>query len=83
MLICEKFNVYFDKHNKWTIMFEDKKGRLIHMMAIPPYLGDRIDIVTNKDIEAGYQLGIDVFIIEIRSGNPKLKLIDHGKIVEL
>ena len=81
MLQTEKFNAYFEK-NKWNLRFTDKNGRLIHMIAIPPTDGSRIDIITNNKLNAGYNFDTDIFIIEIINGTPTFICTDKGNILK-
>jgi len=72
MIIAENFNAYLDPKNKWTIIFEDKKGRIISYCAIPPTKGNRTDIITHDKILNGYTFGIDAIIILIINGEPSI-----------
>ena len=63
--------IYIDPNNRWLLIRKgiDEKGREFSTsLAIPPTDGDRIDIITNDDINAGYQIDMDIIIIIILCG---------------
>ena len=66
----KNFNFYFVKKNKWTLVFTDKNGKIINYIAIPPTTGNRIDLITNSQIDAGYAMDLNIIIVKIINGEP-------------
>ena len=63
--------VYIDPEHKWLLIRKgiDEKGREFSTsLAIPPTTGDRVDIITNDDINAGYRIDMDIIVIIIKYG---------------
>lgn len=56
-----------DANNKWQLVVK-KNGKIINYIAVPPTDGNRIDIITNSDLLAGYNYNIDCVIIVIEEG---------------
>ena len=63
-------NAYIDPKHKWILIREgiDNGKKFTTSLAIPPTNGDRIDIISDKDINEGYLCDADVIIIIIKNG---------------
>lgn len=63
--------VYIDPEHDWLLIrkgIDDKGREFSTSLAIPPTDGDRIDIITNDDIDTGYQIDMDIIVIIIKYG---------------
>jgi hypothetical protein len=63
--------ISIDPNNEWLLVREgiDDKGKnFTTTLAVPPTKGDRTDIITDKPLEEGYRIGVDIIVIVILSG---------------
>ncbi len=63
--------ISIDPNHRWLLIREgiDEKGRkFTTSLAIPPTKGDRIDIITDKDLGEGYRCDVDAIVIVIIKG---------------
>lgn len=63
--------ISIDPTNKWLLIREgiDDKGKTFTTtLAIPPTKGDRMDIITDKSLEEGYRMDVDIIFIVIING---------------
>jgi len=63
-------NAYLDTKHRWLLIREgiDNGRKFSTSLAIPPTKGDRMDIISDKDIHEGYNINTDVIIIIIKKG---------------
>ena len=69
-------NVHIDPSNKWLLVIigtENNKAIKTYC-TIPPTTGNRVDIITSDDLEAGYRYDVSIIVINIISGIANIHL---------
>jgi len=66
--------VSIDSDKKWCLIIEgqEKGKKVFTYIAIPPTDGNRVDVITDIDLETGYHYDQSVIVIMIINGTPSV-----------